>query len=161
MPLVTCRQCAKSFYIKPNRLIRGWGKYCSNTCKHLSQKTGETKLCDVCGKSTYKNLKDQSRSKSGKFFCSKSCHIIWRNSQTFGDKHANWKDGESSYRDILKRAAVPRVCAKCETGDKRVLAVHHKDKNRQNNQLSNLIWLCHNCHFLVHHYTNEAQGFLV
>lgn len=54
-----------------------------------------------------------------------------------------------------------QACAKCKSTDKRILAVHHKDRNRQNNTVSNLVWLCHNCHFLVHHYKSEAGKFLV
>lgn len=161
MPTVNCRQCTVGFYIKPNRLARGWGKYCSNECKHLGLKTGSLIPCASCQKPSYKIKKAQERSKSGKFFCGKSCQTKWRNSQIYiGDNHANWKGGESSYRHILQRSSLERICAKCKTIDTRILAVHHKDKNRANNALSNLIWLCHNCHFLVHHYTNESKGFL-
>lgn len=161
MALVTCLQCTKEFYIKPNRQAKGWGKYCSNNCKHLGFKTGNLILCTFCNKTTYKNRKDQSRSVSGNFFCNKSCHASWRNLQVFGNIHANWKSGESSYRDILRRTDRLQVCAKCMTDDKRILAVHHIDKNRQNNAVSNLLWLCHNCHFLVHHDSVEATGFIV
>jgi RNase P subunit RPR2 len=76
------------------------------------------------------------------------------------ERHANWKNGEASYRHILKREDRKLVCEKCSTVDARVLAVHHKDKNRKNNKPENLIWLCHNCHFLVHHFANESQGFI-
>ncbi|MBI4281264.1 HNH endonuclease [Candidatus Uhrbacteria bacterium] len=37
----------------------------------------------------------------------------------------------------------------------RVLLVHHIDENRKNNVLSNLVWLCRNCHFLVHKYNEN------
>ena len=162
MPTVNCQQCDESFYSKPNRIVRGWGKYCSNSCKHLALNTGTFIPCDLCKKPSYKSLKDQRRSKSGKFFCSKSCQTKWRNSEVYvGDKHKSWQGGESVYRDILRRAKVAQVCSKCENTDKRILAVHHKDKNRKNNGVSNLVWLCHNCHFLVHHYKNEARKFVV
>lgn len=32
-----------------------------------------------------------------------------------------------------------------------ILGVHHKDKNRNNNNISNLIVLCPNCHSIEHH----------
>lgn len=161
MPLVNCLVCSKEFYIKPNRLDKGWGKYCSNTCKHSAQITGILTECYTCKKTTYKTLKNQSRSKSGKYFCSKSCQATWRNTLYTQEKHANWTGGESSYRDILRRSGIDILCLKCKSEDVRILAVHHKDKDRSNNAVSNLIWLCHNCHFLVHHYKNEAAGFLV
>ena len=78
-----------------------------------------------------------------------------------GDKHGNWNGGTASYKKILLRSDVAQKCAKCNSVDKRILAVHHKDKNRKNNVVSNLIWLCHNCHYLVHHHKNEATGFVV
>lgn len=43
-------------------------------------------------------------------------------------------------------------CPICGWGEKypEALIIHHKDRNRQNNDLSNLIVLCRNCHCLVH-----------
>ena len=161
MPRVACRRCFREFYVKPNRLERGWGKYCSNECKHLDQKTGKFIPCFVCHKKSYKHQKLLERSRSGRFFCSKSCQTVWRNTEIYvGSSHANWKGGESSYRDILRRSGIARTCSKCQTNDIRILTVHHKDKNRQNNAIQNLIWLCHNCHFLIHHYANETEGFI-
>ena len=161
MPRVSCRVCSSIFYVKPNRLERGWGKYCSKECRSLGFRRGKYVACDQCGKEIYKTLKEQRGSKSGRLFCGKSCQTKWRNSVYRGSNHTNWKGGESAYRDILLRASVERLCRKCGTTDERILAVHHKDKNRKNNNLENLIWLCHNCHFLVHHYKHEAVGFLV
>ncbi len=162
MPIVNCIQCNKHFFIKPNRLERGWGKYCSNNCKHLGNKTGTHLACCNCGAEIYRNKAEQNRSKSGKFFCNRSCQTIWRNSKVyFGAKHANWKDGQSSYRQILKRTKAPEKCLRCGINDVRILAVHHKDKNRQNNILTNLIWLCHNCHFLIHNHKSETKDYIV
>lgn len=156
-----CLICKKDFYVKPNRLARGWGKYCSKTCNYAAQKTGETYSCTTCGKKTYKSNKDVLRSKSGLFFCCKSCQATWRNTFFSGYKHSNWKGGQATYRNILRKSKLKQVCAKCQNSDARVLAVHHKDKNRNNNSVSNLIWLCHNCHYLVHHYKEESKQFVV
>jgi len=66
-------------------------------------------------------------------------------------KSAPGKHGHAKYRvdaeDLL-------------TGAKKVIIVHHIDKNRKNNKLSNLAWLCRNCHFLVHHHEEENLKFL-
>ena len=118
-------------------------------------------VCSWCGKHVYRNIKDQARSHSKTFYCSKSCQTKWRNSVLFvGSKHSNWVSGESSYRAALKRTDVLQICSKCSTDDKRVLAVHHRDRDRTNNVVTNLIWLCHNCHYLVHHYHSEMNGFI-
>ena len=158
---VNCIVCNTIFEVKPSRIKRGWGKYCSQECKYQGFKTGSYVKCSTCRKLVYKNIKDQGRSKSGKLFCGKSCQTIWRNSIYVGNKHINWKEGRSSYRQIMLRAKIIPVCARCEASDIRIMVVHHKDRNRKNNSISNLIWLCHNCHYVVHHYSNEAKNFLV
>ena len=161
MSVVNCIICSKGFYIKPNRVSKGWGKYCSNNCKHIGFRNGNIYNCKSCSKRIYKSKSVQQRSTSGNYFCNKSCQTKWRNSIFAGENHANWKGGEHSYREAMRRTNINPSCSKCRLVDARVLAVHHKDKNRKNNALSNLMWLCHNCHFLVHHYNNEAKGFLV
>lgn len=72
-----------------------------------------------------------------------------------GKNHPNWTGGEFAGRRILERSGRKLVCEHCGNSDKRVLMVHHKDSSRKNNKLSNLIWLCHNCHHLVHDYKDS------
>jgi len=160
MPTVRCKICKKSFYAKPHWLKLGWGKYCSESCQREGQKNGKIVKCYICDKDTYKTERDLRRSKSKKYFCSKSCQTIWRNTIVFvGPNHANWRGGNSSeiYRNILRRTGKKEQCILCRTPDKRVLAAHHVDHNHGNNDPKNLTWLCHNCHFLVHHYKDQHQ----
>ncbi len=156
-----CKNCNKEFKTKPYFVKHGGGKYCSAKCQYAGIKTGSIKPCAVCGKKSYKKLTQLKRSKSGKFFCGKSCQTKWRNSEFVGEKHANWKTGLHTYRNRMLQSDSPKICRLCKTQDERILAVHHIDKNRQNNKLSNLAWLCHNCHFLVHHYDTERDRFMV
>lgn len=160
MPHVTCVTCDKSFYSKPSWIEKGYGKYCSVKCHHATLRLGRDIPCFICGKVTYKQAKDIDRSKSGTFFCSKKCQTQWRNRMYVGPLHKNFTTGESSYRLVLDRANIQKVCRLCTTDDVRVLAVHHIDKNRKNNTLQNLAWLCHNCHFLVHHYEGDREKFM-
>ena len=159
MPIVNCKLCSSEFYGKPSHIKMGYAKYCSSVCQYKNRKNGKDVFCDVCGKKTYKQLKQLTKSKSGKFFCSKSCQAVWRNQVFVGNKHANWKNGLFAYRSVLTRNKISKFCTLCKTKDIRVLAVHHVDKNRKNNSLSNLAWLCHNCHFLVHHNKDESLKF--
>ncbi|KKU93643.1 MAG: hypothetical protein UY53_C0004G0077 [Parcubacteria group bacterium GW2011_GWA2_50_10] len=154
MPRVECKICGKDFYAKPNWLRRGWGKYCSRECKHKGQKNGRFAKCFICQKEVYKTRKELRVSQSKKYFCSKRCQTIWRNSIVYvGENHWNWKGGEHiEYRDRLRGSGIKEWCRVCGTSDKRILCAHHLDRNRRNNALENLIWLCHNCHYLVHHY---------
>ncbi len=150
-----CKVCKKEFETKPFYLKRGQGKYCSAKCHHEGMRTGKVKKCAVCGRETYRKLLQVERSKSGKYFCNKSCQTKWRNAYFHGEKHPNYTTGLYSYRSILDRHKVPAVCRLCKTVDRRILAVHHIDQNRMHNTASNLAWLCHNCHHLVHRYPDE------
>jgi 5-methylcytosine-specific restriction endonuclease McrA len=116
--------------------------------------------CFICSKEIYKQSKALEGSKSGKLFCTKSCQTKWRNAEFKDEKHPNWKGGLYAYRRMMKQSSAPQMCTLCKIKDKRVLAVHHVDENRKNNNIDNLQWLCHNCHHLVHHHSNERERFM-
>ena len=151
MPVVVCRICKKDFYVKPSHQKLGWGKYCSTSCRANAQFKGKFVECFVCGNSIYRSPKMMQRSKSGKHFCSKSCQTMWRNRVYTGENSTNWVNGESAYRRILIRSGKEPVCTLCKITDLRILNAHHLDHQRINNKVDNLIWLCLNCHYLVHH----------
>ncbi len=77
-----------------------------------------------------------------------------------GPNHPNWKGGENAYRDMALRSNLARICKRCGQKDERLLAVHHIDENRKNNILSNLVWLCYNCHYLIHKDKGEKKKFM-
>ena len=151
MPIINCSLCFKLFYARPYHLKRGFGKYCSINCKKLATRIRVVIPCAFCNKKTEKTPSRLTRSKSGKFFCSKSCQTIWRNKEFSGKRHLLWKNGAYIHRRVLLNSWAISQCKLCETKDERVLAVHHVDENHLNNTLTNLVWLCHNCHNLVHH----------
>ncbi len=151
MILVKCKICRKEFNIKPSHLKLGWGKYCSRDCTFKGQLKGISVKCHICGMEIYRSKSNLSRSASKKYFCTKSCQTLWRNSTFTEERSSNWINGKSSYRNILKRSGLKTFCVLCKISDERVLSAHHKDHNRSNNKLKNLTWLCLNCHYLVHH----------
>lgn len=155
-----CETCLKEFDAKPSHVKMGWGKFCSNKCHHISMKNGKFVECDQCKVKVYKNNTKLSLSKSGKFFCGKSCQTKWRNKYFSGSKHSNWINGESTYRSILLKNDIKRICKRCQNADIRVLVVHHVDHNRKNYHIKNLIWLCRNCHFLIHYDKLEEEKLL-
>lgn len=161
MPYVYCTRCGKTFYAKPHWLQKGWGKYCSSFCQHQARKNGKIVKCFMCGKSTYKPDRIIARSRSKRYFCSRSCQLKWRHTVFIGPKHSNWKYGENAYRGIMLRRGVPRICALCTEKNMQILTVHHLDNNRRNNKPNNLCWLCYNCHFLMHHYKLERERLMV
>lgn len=151
MPIVKCRICTKDFYVKPNHQKLGWGKYCSRKCQAKSQFNGKFVHCFICNKEVYRSLDKLNHSKSGKYFCTRTCQTNWRNSIYIEERSANWKNGKRSYRKMLFRRDLIKKCVLCDIKDKRLIVVHHKDSDRSNNDISNLSCLCLNCHFLVHH----------
>jgi hypothetical protein len=162
MALATCNKCGKTFSVKPFFIKTGAGKYCSAACQHEARRTGTWLKCEGCKKDIYRTPKYLKASKSKKYFCGKSCQTIWRNKEYSGARHAHWKHGMASYRNILKRAKINPQCSLCTINDERILVVHHKDKNRVNNKISNLVWLCRNCHYLTHNYDiGRIKGFIV
>lgn len=117
--------------------------------------TGHVVSCHICGKEVYRSRSQLRRSKSGKYFCSKSCSAIYRNSNIWGDLHTNWKDGKASYRNrALKHYGIRCSNPECDLTLKNILIeaymldVHHLDGNRNNNDLANLNVLCVWCHAL-------------
>lgn len=150
MPNKKCRVCDSIFYAKPNHLKKGWGKYCSRACKGRDQIKGKFVKCHSCGDEVWRVPKELRKSKSGRYFCSKSCQTKWRNKQFIGSKHANWRGGEYTYHRIMKNYGIAPKCTDCGIIDKRVLLIHHIDYNRKNNDISNLMWLCRNCHYIIH-----------
>lgn len=160
MVQVYCGLCKKQFSTKPSFLKNGWGKYCSRICTSEAHRKGKIVECFTCNKEVYKQKKALTGSKSGKYFCGKSCQTKWRNTEFSQEKHPNWKDGSNAYRRILTQSKNLQCCKLCNSKDKRVLAVHHIDYNHKNNAIENLAWLCHNCHHLVHHHTDEHNKFM-
>ncbi len=147
----TCGSCGKEFRVKSYFLRIGLGKYCSRPCHYVAMRTATLAQCFVCEKKIERTPSRKKKTKSGKFFCSKSCQTKWRNAVYVGPRHLNWKDGRGvDYREIMLKQKKLELCSHCGTGDTRVLAVHHKDNNHLNNDPANLMWLCHNCHQREH-----------
>ncbi len=151
MPVQKCKFCKKEFSIKQSRVDKGWGKYCSSKCQYQGYQTGKFVNCDICGNKIYRAVHEIKHSESKKFFCNKSCFAVWKNQHLLiGKKHPRWKDGRASYRETMLRTKILPICEKCGIKDVRVLLTHHIDRNRKNNKVNNLKWLCRNCHYLVH-----------
>jgi len=133
-----CLICKKLHYVKSSHLLKGWGKYCSITCRTKSQFGGKKLECTICQKSLYRSNNELKRSKSGRYFCSKSCQTIWRNKEYSTEKHPAWKTNITTYRKRLIDSQSYSICRLCGIEDPAILNAHHLDHNRLNNQLNNL-----------------------
>jgi len=159
MAIQICKVCGNNFYARPSHIKKGWGVFCSRKCKHNGARNSVLINCFECGQLVYKTTSQMNRSKSGKLFCNKSCQTKWRNIEYSGKKHVGWKGGRTLYRKIMLKSSVPSQCAVCQKDDLRILVVHHIDQDHSNYNLENLVWLCHNCHYLVHHDKLAKQRF--
>lgn len=149
--LIPCAKCQRVFSCKPSWQKNGGGLYCSRVCQYAARRRGRTIQCSTCGKERYKSPKELNASKSRNYFCSKPCQTTWRNGLYKGPRHPLWKGGRSvDYRGIMLQSGRVPLCQMCATNDERVLCVHHRDEDRSNNEETNLVWLCYNCHHLVH-----------
>ena len=74
-----------------------------------------------------------------------------RTNQPGPDNH-NWKTGVVGYRRLVEK----KECAYC--GSTNTLLIHHKDEDRHNNELDNLIVLCKRCHQNHHCLRSSITG---
>lgn len=105
----------------------------------LQQSITQEIICPVC-----KNIFITSISRPNTT-CSVGCANTFFRS---GKNNPNYKGG--SYRkNALKYYG--SICNRCNYNIERALIVHHKDRNRSNNNINNLEVLCANCHLLEHY----------
>ena len=101
------------------------------------------KTCPVCN-SIFHTEKRKTREQ---VTCSKGCsNSLYRS----GINHPNYVSGKGSYRNIAL-SMYKNECANCGYNeDSDALEVHHRDHNRDNNEVGNLMVLCANCHSILH-----------
>jgi len=174
--IINCLSCNKEFYIPLNRI--GIAKYCSRKCKDLycavKIKTN-CKICDKefehisarCNKAKYCSRKCYYKSQQKKGTIIFKCHHCDKefkgSPSDIGKRkycsiqcvkkknHAIWKPKFSFVRKAMKARGMLNSCKRCGYKEHhQILGVHHKDRNRKNNELSNLEILCPNCHSIEH-----------
>jgi len=155
MPTLTCPICSKDFYRKPSHVKAVENSYCSQECSAKAQRNGKIVECHECGEKIYRA--QQYLDKYDRFFCSQECASQWRSEEFRGKSHGNWKHGKFAYKNILAEKSDSAECVLCEEGNEYVLVAHHIDEDRSNNDSENLVWLCRNCHHLVHNYQQEKD----
>lgn len=160
MEEISCDTCKKRFWRKRSQIGYAGRHYCSKRCHYVARRLGMYTKCASCHKLIYKTLRAVKNSQNKKFFCSKRCSNIILGQINSRSNHPNWKGGEYSYREFMNKQAIDKVCLSCGIDNKQVLVVHHLDRNRRNNDIKNLVWLCQNCHFLSHHYKDEKNKIL-
>lgn len=108
--------------------------------------------CAKCKKEINRTKSKLEKSKSGLYFCSRLCKD---SSQKLGGIEsimpAHYGTAKKFYRS-LAFSNLPFQCNRCNYNTCRgALEVHHIDRDRGNNNLSNLEILCRNCHAEEHY----------
>jgi len=155
-----CLHCKKLFMAESKEINRGNARFCSIQCGRDFNKINRPKPepnveCAYCKVMFYKNESKKKGSKSGLYFC---CAEHKNLSQRVGGikeiMPAHYGIGKNGTSRVYRKKAFnnkPAVCERCGF-DQNIssIIIHHKDKNRANNDLSNLEVLCANCHAIEH-----------
>ncbi len=141
-PNTKCVVCNKSIYRRPQQIQENKGRvFCGQVCYGTSCRK-ETP-CVICGKLILSSLNKKT--------CSRACS----NTQRAGIKYKI-----NSPKDNFKSTCTLKIslqrnrgqnCERCGYGNFKILQVHHKDRNRNNNTLDNLELICPNCHCEEHY----------
>jgi hypothetical protein len=159
-----CLYCSKEFDAPLREVRRGYGKFCNSSHAalfHGNQIRVKTILnvgCAYCNKKFHKSKSGLQSSKSKLYFCCRQHKDLAQRLDGIKAIHPDhYGNGNSAYRIKAIRTFGAR-CNHCKY-DKcaSALTVHHKNRNRADNALSNLEVLCSNCHFEEHH-SVEAVG---
>ena len=118
-----------------------------SSCPHCSQeKRNQSKIsveCAYCGKQFYISPSQQNKSKSGLHFCCREHKDLAQRVDSGKQfdilRPSHYGDGQCNYRQKAFEF-YEHKCACCGYDeDTRILQVHHKDENRKNNDINNLI----------------------
>jgi phage terminase large subunit GpA-like protein len=148
--VVNCDGCGLQF--EKRKSLLKTKNYCCRNCQHKKMITQIKFVCAFCSLEFYRRPSRKKNSRSGLFFCSRKCKDTAQSIEHgFAEIHpSHYKNGENNYRDKALRH-YPNECNRCGyKKNVKILQVHHKDENRQNNALENLEVLCPNCHAEIH-----------
>lgn len=174
--LIVCKYCASEFFVPFYR--RTSALYCSRSCQAFAARVQAITICKICdtefthissraNSAKYCSRKCYHKAMSTKgtveikcrhceslfftspydaknrLYCSRAC--------TKKESKLTWKASYTTVRSALLRRNLIQSCDICGYAKiPQLLGVHHKDHNRNNNELFNLQVLCPNCHSEVH-----------
>lgn len=115
---------------------------CSQKCYDKYRYSTIIGVCKTCKKDVKRRT--ISIRKHG-IFCSKSCFGIYK---TYITEPKSYQDKKLRY-NIFNNIKIK--CEKCSISNINILTVHHIDHKKTNNNINNLMMLCYNCHYEIHH----------
>jgi len=141
-PNTHCIVCGKSIYKRPAEIQRSQGRvYCSMTCYGISCR--KEIPCVVCGNLILSGLNKKT--------CSRSCANKHRAGIQYKMNQPRSKAASQRAIKIRLIKIRGRQCERCGYEKYEILHIHHKNRNRSNNNLANLELICPNCHYEEHY----------
>lgn len=155
-----CKHCLNEFDFTRTTEKGNHAKHCEKNPKRAASyaklrdasdnRFGKKKKFEVVCKSCDKPFNVIEREKlhpmKDQYFCSRVC------ANSVGGKAKALKYGYTQYRTIAAKYH-KEECVVCGVTD--ILDVHHLDENRENNDASNLVFLCPNDHYRLHRNNDE------
>lgn len=141
-PNTQCSVCSAPLYRRPIELQRSEGRaFCGLACRGISCR--KESPCLVCGKLILAGLNKKT--------CSRGCANRHRAGIQY--KINRPRDKVVSERALKIRLMKERgeVCERCRYDKLEILQVHHRNRDRNNNDLGNLELICPNCHCEEHY----------
>lgn len=168
-----CQSCIRPYrdvvYYSKGKKYPGRKRVCRDCGKEsLIRLTNKAEYCELCrGRHTKSCVRNDEifvdrgrcRSRAKKIACTRCKKImIVRNDSTRRTTLclpcSKFKTGEGIYRNIAYKF-LEKKCAICNTLFD--IHVHHRDNNRKNNDISNLLPLCNYCHMKIHRYLKSGK----
>lgn len=158
-----CLVCEKPFDAKLKEHNRGNAKYCSLSCSSKRKRKEQIPnlVCSYCNESFYRPESKKNNSQSGLYFCCREHKDLAQRLENglleIQPSHYGTGVGLHNYRQKAFDAKGEKCekCGYCEHVE--ILEVHHIDRDRNNNDLSNLEVLCPNCHMWTHYENNDGR----
>lgn len=141
-----CKLCAKDFLCRKGKK----SEFCSVNCVNTYRTDRVEVICSWCDKKFNKVRSTLKKSKSGLYFCSRECKD---SAQKLGGIEQimppHYGTKPVHYRELFCDEEMK--CNRCGY-DEFIpsVQIHHIDHNKKNNNKSNLMPLCANCHQAFH-----------
>lgn len=137
-----CETCKKEFFC--DRWKAPTKRYCTERCHWKSRQLPGgyvMRPCSTCGK----EVRRRAYRPTVNVYCGYEC--MAKGKVTNAPRTNKW----ANVRTWFGRFGRMSKCERCEYCEEpKILVLHHKDRNRDNNHLGNLEVLCPNCHAKEH-----------
>jgi len=143
---LSCDYCGNIFSVQKRHIPEVHA--CSSICRSILLGTRVHLICATCGVQFTRAKNRLVNAKHNIYFCCRECKDIGQ--RTIKEiQPPHYKDGNSDYRGRAL-SEYEKYCNRCGYSNIDALEVHHIDRDRKNNSLSNLEVLCANCHSIEH-----------